>query len=65
LRPDESSSFQTLGKQAQTITVPPQELYDIASAPAKHEEMPATLHPSRFCLSSRLFIRFFMAIFFP
>ena len=38
--PDESSALQPLGKQAQTIAVPPQKFYDIASAPAKQEHMP-------------------------
>src|SRR6202035_5933119 len=39
LRPDEAATFQSLGEQAKTIAVPPQEFYDIASAPAKHEHM--------------------------
>ena len=39
LRPDESSSLQTLGKQTQTIAIPPQKLYDVASASAKHEDV--------------------------
>ncbi len=32
---DESSALQPLGKQTQTIAIPPQKFYDIASAPAK------------------------------
>ena len=39
LRPDESASLQTLGKQTKTIAIPPQELDDVASAPAKHEDV--------------------------
>jgi hypothetical protein len=39
LRPDESAAFQPLGKQAQTIAIPPQQFYDIASAPAKYEHV--------------------------
>src|SRR6266567_1146115 len=39
LRPDETAALQSLGEQAQTIAVPPQELYDIASATAKNEHM--------------------------
>lgn len=39
LRPDESSAFQSLGKQAQTIAIPPEELYDIASASAEQEHV--------------------------
>ncbi len=39
LRPDESAAFQTLGKQAQTIPVPPQHLNDVASPFAKHERV--------------------------
>ncbi len=39
LRPDEAAAFQPLGKQAQTITIPPQEFYDIASAPAKDKHV--------------------------
>jgi hypothetical protein len=40
LGPDESSALQPLGKQTQTIAIPPQKFYDIASAPAKQEHMP-------------------------
>ncbi len=39
LRPDEAAAFQPLGKQAQTVAIPPQQFYDIASAPAKYEHM--------------------------
>ena len=60
-----STPLQALGEQAQTIAIPPKKFYDVASTSAKHKGMPATLHPSRFCLSFRLFIRFFMIIFFP
>ena len=40
LRPDESAALQSLGKEAQAISVPPKKFYDVASAPAKHEHMP-------------------------
>jgi len=39
LRPDEAAALQSLGEQAKTIAVPPQKLYDIASAAAKNEHM--------------------------
>ena len=39
LRPDESAAFQPLSKQTQTIAIPPQQFYDIASAPAKYEHV--------------------------
>jgi len=39
LRPDESTPLQSLGKQAETITIPPQQFYDVASAPTKHEDV--------------------------
>src|SRR5271168_3498129 len=39
LRPDESSSLQTLGKQTQAVSVPPQKLHDVASASTKNEDM--------------------------
>jgi hypothetical protein len=34
LRPDEPAALQPLGKQAEAISIPPQKLYDIASASA-------------------------------
>src|SRR5664279_1798923 len=39
LRPDESTTLKALGKQAKTIAIPPQQFYDVASAPAKHEDV--------------------------
>ncbi len=40
LRPYEAAAFQSLGEKAQTIAVPPQQLYDVPSAPAEHEHVP-------------------------
>jgi hypothetical protein len=40
-------------------------LQAVAPRVREKEDVPATLHPSRFCLSLRLFIRFVTAIFFP
>ena len=39
LRPDESSSLQTLGKQTKAVSIEPQQLDDIASASSKHEDV--------------------------
>jgi hypothetical protein len=39
LRPDESTALQPLGKQAKTITIPPQQFYDVASAPAEDKDV--------------------------
>jgi len=39
LRPDKSSSFKTLGKQTQAVSVPPQELHNVASAAPKNEDV--------------------------
>jgi hypothetical protein len=39
LRPDESSSLETLGKQTQAVTVPPQKFYDVTSAPSENEDV--------------------------
>jgi hypothetical protein len=49
----------------QTQVIEKENFHPISSFVSEQKEMPATLHPSRFCLSFRLFIRFFMAIFFP
>ncbi len=39
LRPDKSSSFKTLGKQTQAVSVPPQKLHKVASAAPKNEDV--------------------------
>jgi hypothetical protein len=39
LRPDESATLQSLGKKAETIAIPPQQLYDVASPSAERENM--------------------------
>src|ERR1700756_3651569 len=39
LRPDKASALETLGKQTETVAIPPQQLDGVASASAKHEHM--------------------------
>src|ERR1700679_811100 len=39
LRPDESSSFKTLGKQTQPVTIEPKNLHDVATASSENEDM--------------------------
>ena len=39
LRPDESSSLQTLGKQTKTVAVEPQQLDDVAATSTKNEDV--------------------------
>lgn len=39
LRPDESASLKTLGKQAQAVSIEPEKLDHVASAPAKDEDV--------------------------
>jgi hypothetical protein len=53
LRPDESSSLQPLGKQAQAVSVEPEKLDHVASAPAKDEHVAG----ERLLLKHRLHLR--------
>jgi hypothetical protein len=39
LRPDESASLQTLGKQAKAVAVEPKNLYDVAAASSENEDV--------------------------
>jgi hypothetical protein len=39
LRPDESATLQPLGKKAEAIAIPPQQLYDVASTAAECEDV--------------------------
>jgi hypothetical protein len=39
LRPHEATALKTFGEQAQSVTVEPQELYQITTATAKREHM--------------------------
>ena len=39
LRPDEAAALQPLGKQTQTVAIPPQQLDDIASSPSEHKDV--------------------------
>jgi hypothetical protein len=39
LRPDESAALKTLGKQSQTISIPPKKSYNVASAPPEYKDM--------------------------
>src|ERR1700722_39599 len=40
VRPHKTPAFKTLGKQAQPIATPPQDLHPIARSAAKHEQLP-------------------------
>ena len=53
LWPYKTTTLQPLGEEAQTITIPPQQLHDIASAPAEHEDMAR----KRLLLQNRLHLR--------
>ena len=53
LRPDESASLQTLGKQAQAVAIEPEKLDHVASAPAKDKDMAG----ERLLLQHRLHLR--------
>jgi hypothetical protein len=39
LRPNESATLQPLGKKAETIAIPPQQLYDVASSSSECEDV--------------------------
>src|ERR1035438_8875563 len=53
LRPDESSSLQTLGKQAKAVAVEPQQLDDIAAASAENKDVTG----ERLLIEHRLHLR--------
>jgi hypothetical protein len=53
LRPDESSSLQTLGKEAQAVAIEPEKLDHVASAPAKDKDVAG----ERLLLQHRLHLR--------
>ena len=53
LRPDESSSLQTLGKQTKAVAVEPQQLDDVTAASAENEDVTG----ERLLLKHRLHLR--------
>src|SRR5438309_334551 len=53
LRPYKTTALQPLGEQAQTITVPPQQLHDVASAATKYKHVTG----ERLLLEHRLHLR--------
>ena len=53
LRPDESSSLQTLGKQTKAVAVEPQQLDDVTAASTKNEDVTG----ERLLLKHRLHLR--------
>ena len=41
IRPDEAPAFEPLGKQAQTIAIPPEQFDEVAAPATKHEDVTA------------------------
>ena len=53
LRPDEPATLQSLGKQAQSVTIEPQKFNDVATAPPENKDMSG----ERLLLKHRLHLR--------
>jgi len=53
LRPNETATLKSLGKQAQTFAIPPKQSYGVAPAPAKNKHAPGKWLPMKYSLYLR------------